>query len=537
MARTILLSFLLTVGFQWVVTAQSLQAEFAMAEFLAPDDKPYLETYLKLKGSSLAQIETENGNYSEVLITHHVSDGLWVPFKDQYKVRGPINKAGEVPMDFIDQRRIPMRQGTFKLVVTIDDLNNTGDVVATVEQTIEIQRKGRMIPDTTNTVANGKVKSTVFKTGYFLSDIQLVSSFTKTQEPNILTKAGYDLVPHTSDFYPASLNQLSLYLEVYNTLEYFSNKNYQSADAISGEDKPKLNNEFLINVFVENADNGKVVTGLRKFYRKKAEKIVPLLHSFPINQLGTGNYNLAVEIRDRQNTLLDKRSVFFQRLNNPAVSADTSAFLAEEGVTKEYYGTFVSQYQNPEQLKEFLLCLHPISSQTEIDEVNTRMNFRDLDMMRKFLYNFWKQRNPLDPESSWLKYWSEVEKVNEAYSTNHKKGYDTDRGRVYLQYGAPNTVSPNYFEPNTYPYEIWHYYSLKDPNLNADQTNRKFVFANMEGATKEFDLIHSDAKNEITNARWHHDLHSRSSQSIDLDVEDAGGHVGGRSRDFFDNPY
>ncbi len=533
MVRHTLLILLLSVGFQGIANSQDIRAEFALAEFLAPDDKPYIETYLKFKGNSLSQVETEEGNYAEVLITYHVSDGLWVPFKDKYKVRGPLNKEGELPMDFIDQRRIPIRQGNFKMVITIDDLHDSTDDVVTVEQTIDVQRKGKMVPDTTNSVAKGKVKPTVFKAGYFLSDIQLVSSYSKTTSPNILSKAGYDLIPHTSDFYQGSMKQLSLYLEVYNTVEYFSNKNYPTEDG-----KTELNDEFLINVFVENADNGKVVSGLRKFYKRKAEKIVPLLHSFPIDQLGTGNYNVAVEIRDRQNTLLDKRSIFFQRLNNAAVSEDETAYLPEEGEVKDYYGTFVSQYQNAEQLKEFLQCLHPISSQLEISEVNTRINFRDLDMMRKYLYNFWKQRNPLDPESAWLKYWAEVEKVNASYSTNHKKGYDTDRGRVYLQYGAPNTISPNYFEPNTYPYEIWHYYILKDSNLNADQTNRKFVFANMEGgATKEFDLIHSDAKNEITNARWQHDLHSRSSQSINFDVEDAGGQYGGRSRDFFENPY
>jgi hypothetical protein len=129
-----------------------------------------------------------------------------------------------------------------------------------------------------------------------------------------------------------------------------------------------------------------------------------------------------------------------------------------------------------------------------------------------------------------------VEKVNANYSNNLRKGYDTDRGRVYLQYGAPNTISPNLFEPNTYPYEIWHYYVLKD-HLHADQSNSKFVFANTEQGDKEYKLIHSDARNEITNVRWNYDLHKRSNATIDIDQEDAGSHYGGRSKEFFDNPY
>lgn len=539
MVRLLSLFIAFITGFQTVAFSQNLQAEFAMAEFLAPDDKPYVETYLKLKGNTLKQIGAENGTYSEVLITYHVSDGVWVPFKDKYKIQGPLNEIGKAPLDFIDQRRIPLRPGNFELVVTIEDLNDSTDFKATVKQSIEVQRKGKIVPDTTNSVANQTEKPFIFKAGYFLSDIQLVESYTKSESPNILTKVGYDLIPYTSDFYPESMDQLTMYLEVYNTMQYFNSKYYGDIlgfkSAESAETNSKRGKEFLINVFVENADNGKVVTGLRKFYKREAGKIIPLLHSFPIDQLGTGNYNLAVEVRDQQNSLLDRRLIFFQRLNNTA-SAEDAKYLPESGQEKEYYGTFVSNYQNLEQLKEFLRCLHPISSQNEIWEVNTRMNFRDLDAMRKYLYNFWKVRKPKNPEEAWLKYWAEVEKVNAAYSTNHKKGYDTDRGRVYLQYGAPNTISPSYFEPNTYPYEIWHYYTLDD-GRNAEQNNRKFVFANMEGATKEFDLIHSDAKNEITNARWHHDLHNRSSQSINFDVEDSGDHYGGRSRDFFENPY
>ncbi|TNF26811.1 MAG: GWxTD domain-containing protein, partial [Bacteroidetes bacterium] len=198
--------------------------------------------------------------------------------------------------------------------------------------------------------------------------------------------------------------------------------------------------------------------------------------------------------------------------------------------------TFVGKYNRPEELKEYLRCLHPISTQDEIQQVNQKMNFNDVEMMKKFMYYFWKTRNPENPEQAWNNYWQEVEKVNAAYSTNMKKGYDTDRGRVYLQYGAPNTISPNYFEPNTYPYEIWHYYVLRD-HLTADQSNRKFIFAQVDQGTKEFLLIHSDAKNEITNIRWNYDLHKRSTATIDLDQEDTGEHFGGRSKEFFQNPY
>ena len=118
-------------------------------------------------------------------------------------------------------------------------------------------------------------------------------------------------------------------------------------------------------------------------------------------------------------------------------------------------------------------------------------------MMQQFFYDFWQRRNPENPYMGWMTYKSEVDKVNAKYSSFKKKGYDTDQGRIYLQYGPPNAISPNYNEPNTYPYEIWQYYKIKN------QTNRKFVFYSLEFTSKSFVLLHSDAIGEkmIPNGR------------------------------------
>ena len=506
-----------TVSSLW---AQSLQAEFATAEFLAPEEGPYLETYLKLKGSSLAQEKTEDGNFSEVLITYHVSNGVWVPFKDTYKVRGPLNKEGEPALDFIDQRRIPLKPGEYLLEVTIDDLKDSTDFVGKVSQQITIEKNRtanlEAVPSDSLAVKT-PISKPFYRTQYTISGIQLVESYSKTTEPNILTKAGFDLIPFTSDFYPEEKTDITFYAEVYSTY---------GREIVPGS-------KFLIDMYVESADDGRVIQGLRKFVKREDAKVTPVLQRFPIENLPTGNYNLVVEVKDDKNRVMDRKFMFFQRFNE--IEMD-ECVVERSGDQKDFYGSWVTQYQDLDLLREYVRSLHPISSQEEIAQVNTRMNFRDRNMMQEFLFYFWKVRNPTNPEGAWLNYWKEVEKVNATYSTNLNKGYDTDRGRVYLQYGAPNTISPSYFEPNTYPYEIWHYYVLKDPS-NADQSNRKFIFANIDQGTKDFELIHSDAKNEITNARWHHDLHMRSSQSINLDIEESGDFFGGRSRDFFENPY
>lgn len=525
-----LLMFGLGSGF-----GQNLRAEFAMARFESPNDGPYLETYLKLIGPSLKPIEVESGAYSEVFITIHISKGVWVPFKDAYKLRGPIIPKGEIPLDFIDQRRIPLKPGTYDLEMTINDVRDSLTPPAKINQVLVIEKARSFSVDSlaTETMVNGAEQSTgesyldesasnsekavSYRSPFFMSGVQLVDSYSVSEKPNILTKSGYDLIPYTSDFYPESKTEISFYVEVYGR-----SKSLKPSES-----------DFLVDMFIESADDGKLVEGLRKFVKRQYAEVVPVLQSFPIDRLETGNYNLVIEVRDRENKLMDRRIMFFQRFNT-LVGAGQA--LETVGNENELYGTFVTKYQDLDMLKEYLRCLHPISSQQEIAQVNTRMNFKDRNMMWKFMYNFWKLRDANDPERAWLTYWKEVQKVNANYSTNLSKGYDTDRGRVYLQYGAPNTISPNYFEPNTYPYEIWHYYELRD-NKSAAQSNRKFVFANTEQGSPDFNLIHSDAKNEITNIRWNYDLHKRSSATVDLDQENTGDHYGGRSKDFFENPY
>lgn len=544
MNRIVLFLFSILLGQTLSANAQNLRAEFAVARFHSPVDGPYLEAYVKLKGNTLKLMPVQGGFQSSAIVGLEILRGNETVYQDRVVVNGPLLETDSIRQDFIDVQRIPLEKGKYKLKLTLADVNDSISDEVTVNQEIElVHTEGNWISsdggETKFDPTKGGVEvptggSEYNNINYFISDIQPIGEYKKSTSKSILTKNGIDLTPYTSNFYPETQNRISFYTEIYNTNKANASKT-SLADKQFKTDSGKPF-KYLVKAFIESADGGQVVNELGTYFKKDSAQVIPILHSFQIDELETGNYNLVIELRNSENKLLESKSFYFQRFNNIPTEYTMPEELSDED---ELNLTFVGKYNSPEELEEYLRCLHPISAQQEISFVNQGLRKKTLNvvLMKKFLYNFWKQRNPNDPEGAWLKYWAEVEKVNAAYSTNHKKGYDTDRGRVYLQYGAPNTISPSYFEPNTYPYEIWHYYVLKDGKLNAEQNNRKFVFANIEGGTSEFDLIHSDAKNEITNQRWHHDLHSRSSQSINLDVQDAGDHYGGRSKDFFENPY
>jgi GWxTD domain-containing protein len=150
--------------------------------------------------------------------------------------------------------------------------------------------------------------------------------------------------------------------------------------------------------------------------------------------------------------------------------------------------------------------------------------------MRKYFLRFWTRRDPLTPEKAWVDYKAQVDKADKEFKTPIRKGYETDRGRVYLQYGQPNSADRVDHEPSSYPYEIWHYYNL------GSQSNAKFIFYNPSLVANDYELLHSTVIGEPYDPAWHYKLHKRDTQLNDINTKGSQWHYGSRSRDLFDIP-
>ena len=256
---------------------------------------------------------------------------------------------------------------------------------------------------------------------------------------------------------------------------------------------------------------------------------------FNIENLATGNYNLVIEVRDQENKLLADKRVFFQRQNKFIPSTPDSI------QTTERSATFVNNYKNQDTLKEYIRSLRPISITSEIQFAENLLKEPRLEVMQQYFYNFWFNRNKIDPQIAWKEYHTEVLKVNKEFSTYGIPGYASDRGRVYLKYGPPNSRNSVTTEPSAYPYEIWQYNSLIDKSLLLNnaynrQSNRRFVFYNPDLVSNKYILIHSDARGEILNTRWQLLLNKRTVQSPNLDDEKIKDNFGGNVDDNYANP-
>ncbi len=450
-----LLLLLLTIIPASVLISQEigLQAQLHYATFYSPDDGPYIETYISIFGSSVIFKKNENNN-----LQASVSVTLLFKKDDElYDFRKFNLLSPELPHDslqrpnFIDVQRIPLPAGAYSFEIILKDKNTEAEPykLSTGLEIIYDQKKINM------------------------SGIQLIENYNPTETINILSKNGYDLVPYISNFYPENSDELVFYIEIYNVDQVLPD-----------------NEDFLIRYYIESYETSKMMHQYSSFKREKSKDVAILLGKFNIEELPSGNFNLVVEVRNRKNELLKDKRLFFQR-SNPEV-----LFAMDDLAAIDVQSSFAGTITNIDTLRDYIKCLYPISNISERRFADNVLKNPDREKMQQYFVNFWTGRNQIQPEQEWKKYKKHVDMVNRSFTTQIKKGYETDRGRIYLQYGTPNSIREEKHCGKYYPFEIWQFYELDG------QMNRKFLFYNPDIVGEDFRLLHSNVKGEYLNDKW-----------------------------------
>ncbi|MFH1159987.1 MAG: GWxTD domain-containing protein [bacterium] len=469
--------------------ARNLWAYLSYATFSSPDG-PYIETYLSVDASTVLFVRQEDGNYQaavNIIMTFKQNDEIKAYKK--YELKSPtVADTMNRNFQFIDQQRFLLPNGMYDFEVQLMDQNKKGQLAPMpYTQTVTIDYPA------------GKPA---------VSGIELIKSYTKNEAQSAISKSGFDLVPFVFSFYPSVDNRMIFYFEVYHMDQY----------AGAGE-------KYLLSYFVETFENSQLVRDLAKSKKEIAKPVTPILADFNINNLPTGNFNLAVEVRDQKNNVLASRKLFFQRSNPNA------EMIMEDLTMANTVSSFVEKYTYADSLREYVSSTYPISSALEKNFLKGNLKTASLGVLQQYFLGFWQRRDPANPQKAWENYKYQVEVAQHNFGTPVKKGYQTDRGRVFLQYGAPNVRVERANEPSNYPYEIWQYYSL------GNQTNRKFVFYSPDMVTSDFFLLHSDAIGEIYNPRWQVDLRSRMYQTLDISDTQVINAWGDMQEDYWTLPY
>ena len=471
-----------------VTFAGNLKAYLLHATFCTPQGNPYIETYLSVVGKDVVFVKNNSGKYQgKIAIELIFTQGDSVKAIKKYNLLSPeISDSTSPKPDFIDQQRIALPNGKYDFEISIVDAN-TKDKPFVAHEPITIEYPINKVS---------------------VSDIELVESIQPTKSENILSKSGYDLVPYVSNFFPDNIDTLRFYSEIYNTSK------------VLGEHQ-----RYLVSYYIESNENSFQLSEFHAFEKKQTSDVGIVLSEFPIKQLPSGNYNLVVEIKDVTGKTVAIKKLFFQRQS--ALQNYSLNDIAAINTT----GSFASRITNADTLADYIRSLWPISTYGERAFAQDQIKSKDVKLMQQFFLNFWISRNEKNPAKAWYDYNLQVQAVNRQFSTTNRRGYATDRGRVYLEYGPPSVRDVETTEPDSYPYEIWQYDKLKK------QSNRKFVFYNPYLAGNEYVLLHSDAIGETFDSNWELDLQKRDNPTNNFDQQTAPSEFGGHALDNFNNPH
>ncbi len=491
MKRILTLVLLCVLSAQIIAQEKNINSFISYGTFNVTDNNsPYLETYITFDCSSLTYIKQSNGQYEAAInLTVLFKQGESIKNYDKYTVTSPqVTDTTNIDGFFMDIQRYSLQNGEYQMEITVEDANNRKEKPLKVNETVIID----------------------FPENICFSSIIALEDYKPSNSES--AKNGYDLIPMIMPYYPESVNKLTFYTEIYNSQKYL------------GE-----NEKYLLNTYIKTFESNTVVSSFFFTKRMNVKDTEVIINTMDISALPSGNYYLVLEVRNRNNEIIGYNQFFFQRSNsNYQIDNSVLASIAPENV-------FSGSINNLDTIREYIRSLEAISSQIEKEYAFNLVKTNDIETMQQYFYSFWASRNALSPKEEWEKYYVQVKRVNASFSAHRLKGYQTDRGIVFLKYGAPDRIVQNHNEPGAYPYEIWHYYTLDK------QRNKKFVFMTQDITTNDFQLIHSDAVGEINNNRWTTEIYERT-YSPYQEYYNADGSVnpgvnyGDEAKDYYDNP-
>ncbi len=304
---------------------------------------------------------------------------------------------------------------------------------------------------------------------FYLSDIELAANIIQhnTNPDSYFYKNTLEVIPNPNSLYGENLPVLYFYTEIYNI------------------DKNVYSKYLKISHFIFDSSN-RIRYKKQRFIVRKNSSIVEI-GAINLKKFPSGSYTLVVVCSDTLKNIDIKSSKRFF-VYNPAI-IDT----AKNVDYNEIFESELAEY-NDEQLDEYFSICKYIATDSEISSWEKLVN---IDAKRKFLLKFWKKRDS-DRNTAVNEYkniyMSRVEYANNSFGNLlQKKGWKTDRGRVYILYGKPSDIERHPNESDSRPYEIWYYDNIEG--------GVKFIFADFSDFN-DYRLIYSDKLGEFADENW-----------------------------------
>lgn len=437
-----------------------LTAYLQTKQFSAPEVGNYIELHFQYVGYTIAYKTQENDLIGEVAVIIDITQNGQIVANDAYRLNTPLMVDGIVE-DFYDIKRFALNPGTYQCNLELLDLNS---VNSSVKTSFEI-----VVED--------------FSDALSVSEILIAESASPASEVSTFFKSGYDILPRISTFYPTELSSLPVYFEVYNS---------QMLD----------DTVFAVRQKVINGETEEELREFTRVTKHKVSPVVPVFKTINMVDLPTGKYLLNMTVLDGNSNELSSQYYEFERSNDAETVINTADLMLDPHFQASITDDSVGYY---------LASLIPISKPGQVRTIIRELKTRDKERGRKMIQAIWKQTDPLNAYEAWMRYKEQVQYVERAFKTHFQPGFETDRGRVYLQYGAPNRIMDREISSSEYPYEMWEY------NKIGIYSNKKFIFYNPDFVNNTYKLLHSDMIGELRNPRWQYELNSRNTKRGNVD--------------------
>lgn len=451
LSNIIFLCFLFQVNgsFSQINDKQKLAAYLQTKQFYAPSIGNYVELHIQYVGYTIAYIQQDDDLIGELAVIINITSEKDT-IHDAYRLSTPLMLDGIVD-DFYDIKRFALEPGNYQCNIELMDLNSKKESV-----------KAKFGFEVTN--LSNKVS---------ISDLLVAETASPTEKTTAFSKSGYDIIPRISTFYPSESSAIPVYFEVYNA--------NQLSDSITVVQK------------LYNTETIRDITTYTSYNTFKNESVVPVFKLLQIDSLETGSYTLEYAIF-HHDSLLVSNTYEFDRVNKQTI-VNTANIVLDPNFQLSI---------TDDSVRFYLASLIPISGRAQTKSIVRALKSKNEENQRKMIQAFWSETDPINPYETWMKYKAQVYYVETLFKTNIRSGFETDRGRVYLKYGAPNRIMEREISSSEYPYEMWQYYTI------GRFRNKKFIFYNPDLVNNNYVLLHSDMIGELKNPNWKYDLNRRN---------------------------
>jgi len=438
----------------------------------------YAEVSIYIVGSSLTCLPEKTAEYGIDYIILIKNSQKEVVTGNHYKL---IN-SGCPAKDLIDIKRFILLPGIYSVEVEMKDLYDSLNTL-TITQTTEIKATDQ--PG--------------------LSDLQLLSIVrTEADGAGPLHKSGLYLEPLPFQYYYPALDKLNLYIESYST------------DKLEGQ--PYL--QYTLRPL-----SGDVPSPLIAHRRVAKQSIAVNVLQLNIQDLISGPYRLKAALFDGNKKPVDSTEITFSRFNPKG----DSIFIASGSLNLD--ASFIKKIPE-DSLDYHLKAMAPIVGSIRVDIMNVLLEKGSTKAKQYFIHRYWTEEAGKFADQAFAAYMKVARFVDDNFRSGFGYGFETDRGHIFLKYGAPDEIIPVEDEPSAPPYEIWFYNDFKATH----QSNVRFLFYNPTLAKNAYTLLHSTAIGETKNERWEVELYRDATlETPGVNEKVMGDNVHRNARRYFEN--